>query len=447
MREVVLGVPVRAAGQREDIQVSLSHRVDAVARDDVPGEGLAGDGVVDDDRTAEAGEGRVEQLGEVAVAHPGGRDRDVVAGLDRDLRAAAVVVQEEEGLVLDDRAAQGGAEVVVGVLRLGGREGRDGGQAARPVEPVGAAAVLVRAALADEVDHAAAGAAELGRGVGGDDLELLQGLGGGEEDHRVDQALVVVDAVVVVGVALLAHAVDGQGRAADFAVAEGLGVARGAAGVAAGDAAVDAGGQGGQLGEVAAVERQVLDLAGVDDRADGRGALVDDGRGAHHLDHLAHLAELEAQVEAGHVVDLQGHARADGLEAAQLGLDGVGADRQGGEDVVPLGVRDDGLGRVRGGVGGRHRDAGHRRAALVLDLPFHPGRGALRPGRDAQRGAEGDRPRQACHPAGPALKPHDSPPALKLLTACEFCFHDRAGLHLSPNGPGCWLIEVNCPQT
>ena len=91
-----------------------------------------------------------------------------------------MVAEEEEGAVAEHGPAQGGAEVVLAEVRLVGGEGGGGGQALGAVEQVGAAVEGVGPALGDDVGDGPAGAAELRGGVGGDDLELLQGFGEGK---------------------------------------------------------------------------------------------------------------------------------------------------------------------------------------------------------------------------------------------------------------------------
>ena len=300
-----------------------------------------------------------------------------------------MIAAEEEGAVAHDGAAEGQAEVVVLEVRLLLGELRRGGEALGAIEVVRAPFELVRAALDDQVLHGARGPAVLRRRVGGDHRELADGLGRRQVGDGVDQRLVVVHAFDLVAVELLAQSVDGEGRAAELGIAERLRVgARSAAGgVAARDAAVHARSQRGQLREVAAVERQVLDLLLIDERGDLRGALLDERRrgGDGHL--FVHAAELHLEVDARHLVDGQRDLRDLRLESAEIDLHLVRADRQRGQRVGALLVADvDALG-AGAGAGRRHRGPGQHGPGVVGDEAFDARRRGLCHGR---QGAEND---------------------------------------------------------
>ena len=83
----------------------------------------------------------------------------------------------------------------------------------------------VGARLDHHIDDAALEVAELGRGVGGDDLHLLDGVGAGLVGREVIGDLVTVDAVKEEVIGLLAVAVD-EGAAAGGIVA-GAGIESG----------------------------------------------------------------------------------------------------------------------------------------------------------------------------------------------------------------------------
>ena len=181
---------VRLRDLGEDV---LGHGAEAVRGDDVAGErraaravGVAGGRVVDLRRGAR----------EVAVPPLGGGD-DHAAQLAEVVHRPLVVGEEEE-LVLDDRAAEGGPELLVlrlglhrggrgeGVLglgRLGVREGED------------AALELVGARLHDDRGHRPAGAPELGVEVRRGHVDGVDRLGGGDEDGEEAGPVVVVEPV------------------------------------------------------------------------------------------------------------------------------------------------------------------------------------------------------------------------------------------------------------
>ena len=136
------------------------------------------------------------------------------------------------------------------------------------VELEAAAVQRVRARLDLQVDDAAERPAELGRVGAGLHLELVERVDAREDDDRLQPGLVVVDAVEHVVVVARPLAVGRERRRG------APGEAAGAVDVRAGDAAQDAGDGARQVDEVAAVERQRLDLLVGDRRAElGRGGL------------------------------------------------------------------------------------------------------------------------------------------------------------------------------
>src|SRR5207247_3141718 len=101
----------------------------------------------------------------------------------------ALVVHNEEGLALYDRAAQGSPELVLAELGLRPPcpvvEPVVGVQSVVAQELEGAPVELVAARLDLEVDHSAHGASELGREGAGLQLELVEGVQAREDHHRL----------------------------------------------------------------------------------------------------------------------------------------------------------------------------------------------------------------------------------------------------------------------
>src|SRR5262249_32135429 len=100
--------------------------------------------------------------------------------------AASFIVEEEEGLVLEDRPADGAAETVVEQKRTFDAEPvvrpRIGGERSILMVVIGAAMPLVAAALGDQHDLTASGTPEGGVGVSRSSPELFDGV----NRHRDD---------------------------------------------------------------------------------------------------------------------------------------------------------------------------------------------------------------------------------------------------------------------
>ncbi len=94
-------------------------------------------------------------------------------------------------------------------------------------------------------------------------------------------------------------------------------------------------------GERAApVKRECLNLAVLDDSADGRRGGVGEGRLSHDFDDFSQLPQLKDQVHLGVLVDLQGDARTDGLlEPITLGPYGVSSNGKTWRGVAALVIR------------------------------------------------------------------------------------------------------------
>ena len=310
----------------------------------------AGEGLADAGGQAGGGEQlgtvlhgpEVEQAGDAAAERDGREDAAgvghqpearVVVGDegdvgDAEVLAVALIVGEEEELVLADGAAEGGAEVVALELRdAGGIEVVAGVEEGVAQELIRGTVEVVGAAGGDDGDLCALALA-VGCGVGvGDDVELADGLyaeelAGGSAGADIDERCAgVLDSVEQVEVVLRAAAGDGE-HVADGRVggADGAGALRGV---------VDRGGvQRDELVVAAAVEGKLLDLAGVDQAGGLLGGEVDDGRrildghvlrdaqGGEPDVHLLPLADGERDVDLAALT-----------EAVRSGCDGVGADR------------------------------------------------------------------------------------------------------------------------
>ena len=303
----------------------------------------------------------------VAGAHR--RGRHVVVEDQALLLAHALVAGEEEGPLAQDRAAQGGAELLpLQFLRLAREEvARVEGVVAHEVEQ--RAVELVGARLGGRVQRAA-GLRELG-GVGALlDLELLQRV-----DGRLDQrpALVVVGDVGAVEHERGLVAADAADRGARDVVGAD------AEQVAAAGQQHRPGGEARQLVEAAAVQRQVDDLGVGDDVAEGaglaveeRGVAVDDGA-------LGQRADRELDVGAGRLAHLHRDRLDDRrLEPVQRHRHPVDAGVERGDDVVAVIARHDGHRDVGGGVGGDDGGAGDRRLRRVGDGADDAARAQLR---------------------------------------------------------------------
>ena len=255
------------------------------------------------------------------------------------------VVGKEEGPVLEDRAAQRGAEFVADQrcrdeLALPVHEKRvaleqaPGLHGAVAVKLVQDPVKLVRPRLGDDVDLPAGALAELGGVIVDLDLELLNGRNGRRErDPRVP-LVGVGDPVELEGVLLRPRSPDRDAAAASRAWLSG----------------VDPGDQQRQLHETLAVQRQLVDLLVVDDGAQ-RGALgVEQLLGPGHLHLLGNLAQLQPEVQTGALVHLD--AKLPGgvpPESGHLDGDVVTAGTQPRQAVV--------AGLVGDGVAGKARDA------------------------------------------------------------------------------------------
>jgi len=287
-------------------------------------------GIEDADEGGTAGD-EAEGLGEVAGAFEGGGDgEEALYGI---AFAAAFKAEEEEDFVLADGAAEG--EAVLVAFDDGARIAEAVVGEAIGVEDgvlmvvVSGAVEFVRAGLSNDVDGAAAGAAEFG-GVGvGFEAELLDGVDGGADD----------DAVAIA---------DGVGGT----VEEDL-VRRSASAADAGEAAE-------HENDVAFDEGVLLDELAFDGGADAGGFGLEEREFGGDVDGGGGLGEGEGEVEGGGLVDFEADLAAD------LRLEAGGGDGDGGiRDGVLGGVSDDaGEAGVEGlgGEGGSEAEEGQEPA-------------------------------------------------------------------------------------
>ncbi len=205
-------------------------------------------------------------------------------------------------------------------------------------------------------DHAASGAAELGRESVGDNAELL---------HAFERRRVVE--IVGRAVALLGAVEHHRRRVRPCTVDE-----RSGAGVSSID---DAGSERDQRVRIAADERQLDHLASGHDIAD-RGALQLQLHGiGGDGDFGLQRSRLERQIHSGRQADANHHAsHAGAAEPGQRRGDLVDPDGQIGDRVLPHTVRERLPNHTGAGLGDDHAGAGHHAARLVEDAA---GNGAL----------------------------------------------------------------------
>ncbi len=335
--EEILGSLGEAGTGEVKLLEAVGDGVDAVGGDGLVGEsgtgvgsGVVGERIVDD----------FGDFGEVAVEHLGGGSEGTgTEGIDF---AEAFVVGVEPEFVLLDGAADG-ATVLVAFEVFGDLgEVVAGVEFAVADEPEGLAVDVVGAALGGDVDEAGVGAL-VGHEEALLDLELVDGGDGEIHGKFTEAAPADGDAIdeVAGSAAEVAGDDDGSAPAADL-----IGI------VGATGGFIGAGGEEGELEEVAAVEGEGVDALGVHDGADGIGfRFEDDLAVAGDGDHVAHLAELEGGGEGGELADLDLEAGLfEGGEAVLGNTDGVGSGGDGGEDKAAGFVRFRGTSLATGGV-------------------------------------------------------------------------------------------------
>ena len=133
-----------------------------------------------------------------------------------------------------------------------------------------------------------------------------------------------------------------------------------------------------QLRRVPAVQRQLLDPALVDHRAQRSRRGVDRRRHAADGDRLRDRSHLQRDVQPDVLVHADDHVSVPGgLEAGQLRNNGVAADRQPAQDVYPELVGHGVRGGVRRLVGRPDAHAGHHATSGITDDPGDPAGGGL----------------------------------------------------------------------
>jgi hypothetical protein len=260
------------------------------------------------------------------------------------------------------------------------------GSTSREKELVEAAVELVAAGARHDRGGGPAGAAIFRWRTLGQDAELDDGVDRQLECVAAVHAVGVLGAVDQIHVLLGPHAVDGVG----LALAE-----RSAGCGDAGRQRRDAGLEQPELGEVAAVQRQVDDLASGDDAAEGVGRSIDQLARAADRDGFPHRGERQLRVDPQRLADVHLDRFLDQRGEA-VGGDGeaVDADWEQDEAVETVGAGD-GLAREAGvevlGADLRPRDSGLARI----------GDGALdRAGRILGGGRRGSRQDRGCARGG-----------------------------------------------
>ena len=288
----------------------------------------------------------------------------------------------EECLVLNDRAADSGTELVLAegrrLLVELVRERVARVQRVVAEELPKRAVELVRARLGDHIDDASEDTSEFRLVVVRLNLELLNRIDNRRNDVHVADVIGVVEPIQEVDVHAVPLTVDGRVRkrraghahicqviAADSIALRGAHRSR-------------ARSQGQQLREVATVEREVLHHLHPDDRAELRGRLLQLLRLGRDLDRFSHLANLQNKVLSDGLVDADIEGRKDGcLESSLLGHQRVVARLNIHEHEKAARVR---LARdfdARAHVGERDGGARDHRAGRISDRAVHASQGAL----------------------------------------------------------------------
>src|SRR5262249_51886416 len=362
IKKVVDDLPVRrfpSGDIRQRIEFlndGFSRRIILVGWNDISDEGLSGERVVND----------AAYFGEVAAAHLHGRH-----GRKIGLAVAnppSLIIAKEKHLVVADGPAPRAAELVlpgwrfwppvfvvekvVGVERV----------VAQEFEGAAVKSVLARFDL--DVDDAAARPPELG-GVGaGLDFELFERVYAGEDDDRVQPRFIVVHAVEQEVVVARPHAVGRERRRG------APGQAARAVYVCAGNPAQHAGQGARQLDEIAPVQRQVFDLRFVDRSAQVGALGLHQRHCALDSDRFGRRADLQLQVHARFLVDVELHVgERQLLETGHLGGNAVRAGRQRWRDIFAVRIADDDSRYAGLRVGEGDSDAGYRGAAPIVDRP------------------------------------------------------------------------------
>ena len=244
-----------------------------------------------------------------------------------------------------------------------------GVEVAVPVELEHVPVELVGTRLDDVADDPARDVPDVGGVVVGLDTDLGDGVGARLVADAVVHGVVDLDPVHHEVVGLLPVAVDVGTRA---------GPAVRGVGLAAGIGSDGAGQEEGQLARVAAVQGQRLHGLAGKHLAHRRGFRLKDRRLRPDFHRVLEGPDLELEVHAGDLLRFErDRLRGRGLEARQLRLDHIGADRDGGDGVVSGLVGHRRIGHVRGLVDGADCHARSGGATRVGDDPGDRGRAGL----------------------------------------------------------------------
>ena len=159
----------------------------------------------------------------------------------------------------------------------------------------------VRTGLDRSADNAALEVSKLRRGVAGNQVELLDGIGRRGVTQQVIRHLVVIHAVEQEIIRLLAVAIDQRPAAIKIGI------------VAAGEAGrigrYRPGRKQGQLDVIARGQRQIIVGGRVDDGIDLRGLCLQDRRRAGHFNRLGDLADFQCDVDACNLIQREDKCR------------------------------------------------------------------------------------------------------------------------------------------
>ncbi len=180
----------------------------------------------------------------------------------------------------------------------------------------------------------ATSAAELRGSYASLHTELVNGLGRREEDDRVDQGFVIVDAIENEIVILGPQAIHCQSGAPLLPKAKGFGVVVCTGGRAGGVTACNARHEEGELREVTAVQGHLRYLAAFDDFSNGGVLSIKDGGTSVDRNCLGHFADIQAEIRDGNLGDLELEGAGNFLETFFGDLHAVVSWRQRGYRVI-----------------------------------------------------------------------------------------------------------------
>ncbi len=301
-------------------------------RNDVARERRGVGPVIEDDGRSQ-GRIRSEQRGKVARFHAGvGHDGVLREALTQPHRFPG---EEVEGLVLENRAADGSAKRVAPQFPLAI------GKAVARVHPVVSqefvqnSVNLVRAGAGHDVDVSPGLAAEFRAVVCRFDFDLLNGVDGGSKDIRLVGGLLAGHAIkqilVVSGVVPVdAERADPGGALGLMALVPG----------AVGDARRNQA----ELHEISRGQRQIDNFASLDQIADLRVVGLQHRSGGGDFDRFRHLPDLHAEIHFDGLVDIHLEGFCGGLlESSRLCRDAINTDSHSGKRIAAGVVGDGGF--------------------------------------------------------------------------------------------------------